>query len=50
MKTIFVTLVLSTTIITMNAQNKNSLLNEWKGNYGGVPAFDQYKVSDMKEA
>lgn len=36
----------------INAQNKesNSLLKKWTGPYGGVPAFDQYKVSDFKPA
>jgi len=28
----------------------NPLLNEWTGPYGGVPAFDQMKVEDVKGA
>lgn len=28
----------------------NALLKEWTGPYGGVPAFDQMKVEDVKEA
>lgn len=28
----------------------NILLEEWSGPYGGVPAFDQMKVEDLKEA
>lgn len=28
----------------------NVLLKEWTGQYGGVPAFDQMKVEDVKEA
>lgn len=28
----------------------NVLLREWTGPYGGVPAFDQMKVTDVKEA
>ena len=28
----------------------NVLLKEWTGPYGGVPAFDQMKVEDVKEA
>lgn len=28
----------------------NILLQEWTGPYGGVPAFDQMKVEDVKEA
>lgn len=36
----------------MNAQNSkdNVLLKDWAGNYGGVPAFNQYKISDLKPA
>jgi peptidyl-dipeptidase Dcp len=29
---------------------ENVLLQEWTGPYGGVPAFDQMEVSDIKEA
>ncbi|RAR71742.1 M3 family metallopeptidase [Flavobacterium aciduliphilum] len=50
MKTIIKTILISSTVFTMNAQNKNPLLNEWKGNYGGVPAFNEYKISDFKPA
>src|SRR4051794_20099800 len=28
----------------------NFLIKEWTGPYGGVPAFDEYKVSDFKDA
>jgi peptidyl-dipeptidase Dcp len=28
----------------------NPLLEEWKGPFGGVPAFDRYKVADFKPA
>ena len=28
----------------------NLLLKEWTGPYGGVPAFDQMKVEDVKPA
>ena len=28
----------------------NLLLKEWTGPYGGVPAFDQMKVEDVKSA
>ena len=28
----------------------NPLLADWKGNYGGVPAFDKVKVTDFKPA
>ena len=29
---------------------KNDLLQEWKGPYGGVPAFDQMKLADLRPA
>ncbi|MCI0445933.1 M3 family metallopeptidase [bacterium] len=32
------------------AATKNPLLAEWKGPYGGVPPFDQVRVSDFKPA
>ena len=32
------------------AMSSNVLLQEWTGPYGGVPAFDQMKVEDVKEA
>lgn len=31
-------------------QTANPLLEEWKGNYGGLPPFDKVKVSDFKPA
>ncbi|MFD1314359.1 M3 family metallopeptidase [Namhaeicola litoreus] len=31
-------------------ETTNTLLKDWEGPYGGVPAFDQMKVSDVKEA
>ncbi len=38
-------------IITVNAQaNRNSFLNDWTGPYGGVPAFTDYKLQDLKPA
>ncbi|MCD0468431.1 M3 family metallopeptidase [Flavobacterium sp. JAS] len=30
--------------------SNNPLLQKWSGPYGGVPAFDEYKVSDFKPA
>ncbi|GAB3164350.1 M3 family metallopeptidase [Telluribacter humicola] len=39
----------STTSTTQSATTtQNPLLAEWKGPYGGVPPFDQVKVSDFK--
>lgn len=37
--------------IILNAQNNpNSFLNDWTGPYGGVPAFKDYKLKDLKPA
>ena len=42
---------MSIPIITAEAQeNQNPLLKNWTGNYGGVPAFNEYKISDLKPA
>ena len=38
-------------IILVEAQtNSNSFLKEWTGPYGGVPAFADYKLADLKPA
>ncbi len=51
MKKIIVTLLMSIPIITAEAQNnQNPLLKNWTGNYGGVPSFNEYKISDFKSA
>lgn len=34
----------------MNTTSENPLLQEWKGPYGGVPAFDIMDVNDIQEA
>lgn len=39
-----------TTDMEDSNMTKNVLLNEWKGPYGGVPAFDKMKVEDIKPA
>ena len=37
--------------VMANAQaNRNSFLNNWTGPYGGVPAFADYKLQDLKPA
>ncbi len=43
---------MSTTFFASNAQTntENPLLKKWTGPYGGVPAFNEYKVSDFKPA
>jgi peptidyl-dipeptidase Dcp len=52
MKKIITSILMTTTLVAMNAQNikDNPLLQDWKGNYGGVPAFNEYKISDFKPA
>jgi peptidyl-dipeptidase Dcp len=52
MKKIITSILIGATVLTMNAQNikDNPLLKDWTGNYGGVPAFNQYKISDLKSA
>lgn len=43
---------MGTTFFASNAQTntENPLLKKWTGPYGGVPAFNLYKVSDFKPA
>ncbi len=43
---------MGTIFFASNAQTntENPLLKKWTGPYGGVPAFDVYKVSDFKPA
>ena len=37
--------------VMINAQaNRNTFLNNWTGPYGGVPAFTDYKLKDLKPA
>ena len=52
MKKIITTILITSIALTMNAQNstQNPLLKNWTGNYGGVPAFKDYKISDFKPA
>jgi peptidyl-dipeptidase Dcp len=51
MKKIILTLLMSTTIMAVNAQNhQNAFLNNWSGPYGGVPAFADYSLQDLKPA
>lgn len=52
MKKIVFTLIMITPIIAVIAQknDNNPLLKEWIGPYGGVPAFPDYKLNDMKPA
>ncbi len=37
-------------IVNAQKKNPNSFLNDWAGPYGGVPAFANYKLKDLKPA
>ena len=51
MKKIFLTLVIIAPIIAINAQKEiNPVFKNWTGPYGGVPAFTEYKLKDLKPA
>ena len=51
MKKIMFNLILILPMISMNAQkNENPMLNLWSGPYGGIPAFSDYKINDLKPA
>ena len=51
MKKIILTLIMIASTLIINAQaNRNALLNDWTGPYGGVPAFTDYKLQDLKQA
>lgn len=52
MKKIITSILIGSTVLTMNAQDSkdNPLLKDWKGSYGGVPAFNEYKIADFKPA
>ena len=44
--------MISTRLLSANAQSPadNPLLEKWSGPYGGVPAFNEYKISNIKPA
>ncbi|KAF2334250.1 M3 family metallopeptidase [Flavobacterium daemonense] len=52
MKKLMSIFIMSTTFFATSAQSNsdNPLLKPWSGPYGGVPAFNEYKVSDFKPA
>lgn len=52
MKKIITILMMSTSLLYIQAQTnpENPLLKKWEGPYGGVPAFNDYKISDLKPA
>lgn len=42
---------MSAPLMAVTAQNhQNAFLNNWNGSYGGVPAFADYKLQDLKPA
>ena len=45
-----IAIIMVTTFMPLAAQNSNPLLKEWSGPYNGLPAFNEYKVSDFKPA
>jgi peptidyl-dipeptidase Dcp len=51
MKKIILTLLMSAPLMAVTAQiHQNAFLNNWNGPYGGVPAFADYKLQDLKPA
>lgn len=52
MKIIITIVIMTATFLTSQAQKNidNPLLRKWSGPYGGVPAYDKYKVSNIKPA
>ncbi|KFF06873.1 M3 family metallopeptidase [Flavobacterium reichenbachii] len=52
MKKLLTIFLMGTTFFASNAQTNadNPLLKNWAGPYGGVPAFNEYKVSEFKPA
>ncbi|MFB9078693.1 M3 family metallopeptidase [Flavobacterium procerum] len=52
MKRILTFFLMGTTFLSAEAQtnSNNPLLKPWTGPYGGVPAFNEYKVADFKPA
>jgi peptidyl-dipeptidase Dcp len=51
MKKIILTLLMSAPLMAVTAQNhQNAFLNNWSGPYGGVPAFADYNLQELKPA
>ncbi|WP_374550154.1 M3 family metallopeptidase [Flavobacterium sp.] len=50
MKKLIFALIMTSSGLIADAQNTNPLLNLWNGQYGGIPAFDKYKIQDFKPA
>lgn len=50
MKKLIFVLIMTSSGLFIEAQNTNPLLNLWNGQYGGIPAFDKYKIEHFKPA
>lgn len=52
MKKIITILMMSSSLFSIQAQSNSEipLLKKWAGSYGGVPAFNEYKISDFQPA
>jgi peptidyl-dipeptidase Dcp len=52
MKKLITALMIGSTMLSINAQGNpdNPLLKKWIGPYGGVPAFNEYNISQIKPA
>ena len=48
--TLLIMIMLGCNEKTKTSTSNNVLLDEWKGPYGGVPAFDEMKTEDVKQA
>ena len=48
--TLLIIIMLGCNEKTKTSTSNNVLLDEWKGPYGGVPAFDEMKTEDVKQA
>lgn len=50
MKKIILSLIMIAPIAVNAQKESNPILKDWVGPYGGVPAFTEYKVADLKPA
>lgn len=50
MKRILLTLIMIAPVVVNAQKNPNPFLKDWGGPYGGVPAFNEYQLKDLKSA
>ncbi len=50
MKKIILSLIMIAPIVANAQKDPNPFLKDWSGPYGGVPAFTEYKLKDLKPA